>query len=83
MRSGGGSKTVHKARRWRPGSHKSLQAGREEAQLGRLLVPGWDQVAMNWRGLGRAGWAAILRVLPAWGRLHEVYLPPPERPWGV
>lgn len=31
----------------------------EEAQLGRMLVPGWDQTVRSWRGPGRAGWVAI------------------------
>lgn len=53
---------------------------REEAQLGRMLVPGWDQMVRGWRGLGQAGWAAIWRILPAWGQLPKVNLPAPERP---
>lgn len=58
----------------------NLSKPEEEAQLGRVLIPGWDQMVRSWRGLGQAGQAAILRILPAWGHLHKVYLPPPERP---
>lgn len=56
---------------------------REEAQLGRMLVPGWDQTVRGCRGPGRAGWVAIWRLLPAWGPLPRVNLPPPERPRGL
>lgn len=51
-----------------------------EVTLGRVLLPGWDQMVRSRRGLGPAGWAAILRILPAWGHLHKAYLLPPERP---
>lgn len=38
----------------------------EDSQLGRVLLPGWDQMVRSRRGLGQAGWPAILRILPAW-----------------
>lgn len=58
----------------------TLSSPGEELQLGRVLLPGWDQMVRSRRGLGPAGWAAILRTLPAWGHLHKAYLLPPERP---